>query len=68
MEAHTNSPSICALFNLDDVPATVHFTWDDLGLRARKQSIDLIAGTKVAAWKPVALTIPAHGSMIYRVQ
>ena len=68
MQSQTNSPDICALFNPDDVPATVHFTWDDLGLRARKQSIDLITGAKVAAWKPVTLTIPAHGSKVYRVQ
>jgi hypothetical protein len=68
MESHTNSPDICALFNPDDVAATVHFTWDDLGLRARKQATDLFTGSKVAAWKPVTLTIPAHGSRIYRVQ
>ena len=68
MESYTNSPVICALFNPDDVPATVHFTWDELGLRARKESRDLITGAKVAAYKPVALTIPAHGSKIYRVQ
>jgi hypothetical protein len=59
---------ICAIFNLDDVPATVHFTWDELGLRARKESRDLFTGAKVAAWKPVVLTIPAHGSKVYRVQ
>jgi len=68
MESYTNSPAICALFNPDDVPVTVNFTWEDLGLGARKQSIDMITGAKVAAWKPVTLTIPAHGSKIYRVQ
>jgi hypothetical protein len=39
-----------------------------MGLRDRKQSIDLITGEKAAAWKPVTLTIPAHGSKAYRVQ
>ncbi len=68
MESYTNSPVTCGLFNTDDVPATVHFTWADLGLRDRKQATDLISGAKVAAWKPVALTIPAHGSMVFRVQ
>jgi hypothetical protein len=68
MESSTNSPTICALFNADEVPATVHFTWADMGLRDRKQSIDLITGDKAAAWKPVTLTIPAHGSKAYRVQ
>jgi alpha-galactosidase len=68
MEAFTNSPVICALFNPDDVPVTVRFTWTDLGMRERKQSTDLITGTKVAAWKPVALTIPPHGSNVFRVQ
>jgi len=68
MDTYTNSPVISAIFNPDDVPVTVHFTWDELGLRARKEFRDLITGAKVAAYKPVALTIPAHGSKIYRVQ
>jgi hypothetical protein len=58
----------CALFNLDDQPVTVHFTWEELGFRARKQSHDLFSGAKVEAWKPVTLTLPAHGSAIYRVE
>ena len=68
MESYTNSPAICGIFNLDDTPVTVHFTWEELGLRARKESRDLITGAKVAAWKPVVLTIPAHGSKVFRVQ
>jgi alpha-galactosidase len=68
MESYTNSPVICGIFNLDDVPVTVHFTWDEVGLRARKESRDLITGAKMAAWKPVALTIPAHGSRVFRVE
>ena len=68
LEKYTDVPVICAIFNPDDVPVTVRFTWDELGLRARKESHDLFTGAKVAAWKPVVLTIPAHGSKIYRVQ
>lgn len=65
---YDNSPVFCAIFNLDDQPLTVHFTWDEIGFTARKQSHDLFTGAKVAAWKPVILTLPAHGSAIYRVE
>jgi alpha-galactosidase len=66
--AYTNLPVYCALFNLDDQPVTVHFTWEELGFRARKQSHDRFSGAKVEAWKPVTLTLPAHASAIYRVE
>jgi alpha-galactosidase len=66
--AYHNSPAFCAIFNLDDQPLTVHFTWEEIGFTARKQSRDLFTGAKVAAWKPVILTLPAHGSAIYRVE
>ncbi len=65
---YDNSPAFCAIFNLDDQPLTVHFTWDEIGFTARKQSHDLFTGAKVAAWKPVILTLPAHASAIYRVE
>jgi hypothetical protein len=65
---YDSSPAFCAIFNLDDQPLTVHFTWDEIGFTARKQSHDLFTGAKVAAWKPVILTLPAHGSAIYRVE
>jgi len=65
---YDNSPTFCAIFNLDDQPLTVHFTWDEIGFTARKQSHDLFTGAKVAAWKPVILTLPAHASAIYRVE
>jgi hypothetical protein len=66
--AYDNSPAFCAIFNLDDQPLTVHFTWEEIGFTARKQSHDLFTGAKTAAWKPVILTLPAHGSAIYRVE
>jgi hypothetical protein len=65
---YENSPAFCAIFNLDDQPLTVHFTWEEIGFTARKQSHDLFTGAKVAAWKPVILTLPAHGSAIYHVE
>ncbi len=67
-QAYTNSPDFCAFFNPGDAPATVHFTWQDLGLGGRKQSHDLFTGTKVEGWKPVTLALPAHGSAIYRIE
>jgi hypothetical protein len=39
-----------------------------VGFSGRKKSHDLFTGANVAAWKPVILTLPAHGSAIYRVE
>ena len=67
-ETSTNSAEFCALFNLDDQPVTVHFTWEQLGFRERKQAHDLFTGAKMDARRPVMLTLPGHGSAIYRVE
>ena len=67
-EKYDNSPEYCAIFNLDDQPITVHFTWEELGFRARKKSHDLFTDAQVDGWRPVTLTLPAHGSAVYRVE
>jgi hypothetical protein len=57
-----------ALFNLDDKPVTLHFTWEQLGVLGNKQAGNLWDGSKMKTADPVELTLPAHGSTIYRVQ
>ena len=56
-----------ALFNLDDKPVTLHATWKALGLHGRALH-DLWNGKSHAAASGIAVTLPAHGSAIYRVE
>ena len=53
-----------AIFNLDDKPATLHFTWDQLGLRAGGVEASNVF-TKERAPKKVEITLPGHGSTVY---
>jgi len=63
-----NSPDFIALFNLDEKPVTLHFAWEQLGVPKEKRSLhDIFAGSIFDATKPAAITIPAHGSTIYRI-
>jgi hypothetical protein len=56
-----------AIFNLNDKPVTLHFTWKQLGARGTvAHSLWDKKTAKAAA--PVTLTLPAHGSTIYRLQ
>jgi hypothetical protein len=57
-----------ALFNLDDKPVTLHFTWNQFGVRGNKAARNLWSGNKMKVSAPVEVTLPAHGSTIYRVQ
>jgi hypothetical protein len=55
-------------FNLDDKPVTLHTTWQQLGLDNGKHSGESLADdsqTKTA--KDITVTLPAHGSAVYRV-
>jgi hypothetical protein len=56
-----------ALFNLDDKPVTLHFTWKQIGARGTEVH-NLWDGKSMKAADPVVLTLPAHGSAIYRLQ
>jgi hypothetical protein len=57
-----------ALFNLDDKPTTLHFTWEQLGAKNKKEARNLWNGSKSKASAPVAVTLPAHGSTLYLLQ
>ena len=55
-------------FNLDDRPATIHATWSQLGLDNAKHSGQNLwddSSTKLA--KDLTVTLPAHGSAIFKV-
>ena len=64
-----NYAEFFAFFNLDEKPVKLRATWKQLGLEGRKHMV-------MDAWKEdagreskeVNVTLPAHGSAIYRVQ
>ena len=58
-----------AFFNLDDRPATLHATWKQLGLHGRRHAAhDLWSGAARPAAARMDVTLPAHGSAIYRIR
>ena len=60
--------SVIALFNLSTQPAAVHASWADLGLGAGSHSArNLLDGKTVTASPEVSVSLPAHGSAVYRV-
>jgi len=59
------APKTVAIFNLDDKPVTLHFTWAQLGLKSREPgAVDISDGFKSP--KGVEKTLPPHGSIVYR--
>ena len=58
-----------AFFNLDEKPVTLHVTWAQLGLEDGKHTArNVWDGSKLPASKSIEVTLPAHGSTIYKVQ
>jgi hypothetical protein len=69
-EAFANPPQFFAFFNLNDKPVTLHFTLQMLAKQNRLAGIearDLFTGKKVKTNAPMDLTLPAHGSTVYRL-
>ena len=56
-----------ALFNIDDKPATLNVTWNQLGYPGSHSTLDLWTGTKRQAASSFTVTLPAHGSVVYRL-
>ena len=67
-EADGNPRSFIALFNLGDKPVSLRATWAQLGQPGKFESMDLFSGKRLAKSDSLGLTLPAHGSAIYRVQ
>ena len=65
----TDRPNLYfAFFNLDDRPVTLHSTWAQLGLEGRHAARDLWNGNPLVPSEGIEMTLPAHGSAIFRVQ
>ena len=57
-----------AIFNLDDRPTAAQALWSHLGLSAHKHAVrDLWTGARNKYAKALDITLPPHGSAIYRV-
>ena len=64
-----NYAEFFAFFNLDDKPVTLRATWKQLGLDGRKHMVeDAWSESTGKESREVNVTLPAHGSAIYRVQ
>jgi alpha-galactosidase len=55
-----------ALFNLADKPVTVKPTWKELGVPAPHRGVRELWSGRVS--KHIAVTLPAHGSAIFRIE
>ncbi len=65
-EAFADPPEFVALFNLQDKPVTLHFTWRQLTTMSHKVAINLWNHSRQKASEPVEVTLPAHGSTVFR--
>ena len=64
-----NYAEFFAFFNLDDKPVTLRATWKQLGLDgAKHQALDLWNDSTGKESKEVSVTLPAHGSAVYKVK
>jgi alpha-galactosidase len=63
-----------AFFNVSDSPVTLHFKWNEIENQKsskrcpRNEVEDLWTGKRSTVKDPMALTLPAHGSMMYQFQ
>jgi alpha-galactosidase len=57
-----------AFFNLDDKPVTLHATWVQLGLAGKHAARNLWDQSKLKASDTIEVTLPTHGSALYRVE
>src|ERR1035441_1736219 len=65
----TDRPNLYfAFFNLDDRPVTLHSTWAQLGLEGRHAARNLWNGNPLVPSEGIEMTLPAHGSAIFRVE
>ena len=58
-----------AVFNLDDKPASLQASWEQLGMAAGKHAArELWSGRRLEASARLNIQLPAHGCVLYAVQ
>ena len=66
--SHSRPTRYVAIFNLKDGPAHLSATWAQLGIAGTHSALDLWPGRKLPARRRITVSLPAHGSAVYRVQ
>jgi alpha-galactosidase len=57
-----------ALFNIGESEATLHYEWRDFGLQEKTYKLrDLWIRKDLAPGDSMSVTVPAHGSVLYRL-
>ena len=57
-----------AVFNLSEAAETVHYPWNDLGIPTAKYKLrDLWKRKDIGSADALSVTLPVHGSVLYRV-
>jgi alpha-galactosidase len=57
-----------ALFNVGDQPASVDTAWKQLGMQGAHSALDLWSGRTARPAPRIKVTLPPHGSAVYRVR
>ena len=57
-----------AFFNLKDEPAQLSVSWKQLGFAGVHSALDLWSGAKLPSAQRIKVTLPAHGSAVYKVK
>jgi alpha-galactosidase len=57
-----------AFFNLGAQPSQLSATWKQLGIAGAHSAVELWSGTKLKPAASISVSLPAHGSAIYRVE
>jgi len=65
--ANGSAVKYIAIFNLDDKPATFAANWKQFGLKAGLVAHNLLNGNQIKTSANIEVTLPAHGSVLYRV-
>jgi len=57
-----------AFFNPTDKPVRLNATWKQLGIEGKHAALDLWSGARIPAAPQIEVSLPAHGSAIYRIR
>lgn len=68
-EARANGPIHVALFNLNDSPTTLKFTWNEMDVgNGYSHARDVFTGKNVNTAQPMSITLPPHGCAMYELR
>jgi hypothetical protein len=57
-----------AFFNLAEQPVTLNASWEELGLKGSHAARELWSGVALPVSNKISVTLPSHGSAVYRVE